>query len=105
MRVVTAGVHDPWITRTIRDIVLFLDGQCIDVGSERHHRGRWIGRPNDLTNDPATVGLESVRNIRLSQDLADEMGGARFVATQFWMLMKMASKRDELWFRLFQAPI
>jgi hypothetical protein len=46
-----------------------------------------------------------VRNIRLSQDLTDELGGARFVGTQFWMLMKMASKRDELWFRLFQASV
>ena len=43
MRIVTACVHHPGISRPIRNLVFLGDGQRIDVGAKGDHRSLGIG--------------------------------------------------------------
>src|SRR5271166_4065858 len=63
MRIVTTCVHDPGFSRTVRDLILFLNWEGIDIRPNSYDRRSRIRRLDDVRDDTALSWSNLMRNL------------------------------------------
>jgi hypothetical protein len=91
-----AGVHDTRFPRTIRDVILLLNGKRIDISPYCYDRRIGLSGRDNLGDDSALTRSYLVWNTTRLQPLTDIGCCRKFLSTEFGALVYVAPNLREL---------
>src|SRR5699024_4211127 len=92
--VVTAGMHDAHVLRSIRHIILFNYPKCIEVGAYRDRRSWTSTTQRSEDTEPTETGANF--KACLAVQICDPSGGAVLTEGAFRVLMQLPPHRNDL---------
>src|SRR5690606_6470600 len=95
VRVVTAGVHDPWDGRAGADVVRLVDREGVHVGAERYDRAV---RGSDLGDDAGAADASADAVAEGFHGASGDIGRAVFLERELRVAVEIAAEFDQLGF-------
>jgi|ERR1700758_1224065 hypothetical protein len=96
MRIVPTSMHDARRSRTIRNLVFFVDRKGVDICANGNYRRFGVGRFDDIRDDTASSRRNSMMNTGSCKPSTQIVCGGEFLAAQFGVPVEMASYLREL---------